>query len=154
MEKLISCKPYIQLLWIGYGEREEEIRFEIEKRNITNIKLLGKVDDPVPYYFISKINIIAWEPWCQETINNSAYEALMCGIPVVGLNFGGLPETFNESEGVFTVPLNSMKYAQKIIQIRDNYNKIQSNVARGREKVIKSFSMEHYVQELFFLYNN
>jgi len=154
MEKLQLDKVNIQLLWIGYGETEDYIKFEIKRININNIKLLGKIDNPVSYYYISKINIIAWEPWCKETINNTVYEALMCGIPIVGLNFGGLPETFDESEGVFTVPLNSIKYAQKIIEIRNNYADINARVTRGREKVIKMFSLEQYVQKLISIYNS
>lgn len=136
MEELKILDPSIQLLWIGYGETEKEIKTQIESRHLTNIKLLGKVSDPVPYYYISKINIVAWEPWCKETINNTVYEALMCVLPVVGLNFGGLPNSFSENEGVFTVPLDRKKYAQKIIYIKNNYSSILPNVLKGKSKVI------------------
>lgn len=154
MEELKTMDYSIQLLWIGYGETAMAIKTQIESRHLTNIKLLGKVSDPVPYYYISKINIVAWEPWCKETINNTVYEALMCELPVIGLNFGGLPNSFNENEGVFTVPLDGKKYAQKIIYIKNNYSSILSDVIKGKSKVINEYSTQVYMQKLFFIYKN
>ena len=152
MEYLKNLSENIQLLWIGYGETETEIKSQVKTKMLDNIHFIGKVSNPVPFYFISKINIIAWEPWCKETINNTAYEALACNIPVVGLNFGGLPETFSEEEGVFTAPLDPKKYAEKILYIKNNYHELKTSVLRGRKKVLRNFSLNSYVAKLYDIY--
>lgn len=152
MEYLKNLPENIQLIWIGYGETETKIKSKVKAKKIDNIHFIGKVSNPVPFYYISKINIIAWEPWCKETINNTAYEALACNIPVVGLNFGGLPETFSEEEGVFTAPLDPKKYAEKILYIKNNYHKLKTNVFRGRKKVFRHFSLKSYVATLYDIY--
>jgi glycosyltransferase involved in cell wall biosynthesis len=154
MSCLKKLPDNIQLLWIGYGDAETEIKARVVRMGLNNIHFIGRVKNPIPYYFISKINIIAWEPWCNETINNTAYEALACNLPVVGLNFGGLINTFSESEGVFTVPLDPVKYAKKIIYIKNNYYNILSNVEHGKNKIIKKYSLDSYVDKLINIYSS
>ncbi len=61
MEFLRKESPEIQLLWIGYGETESEYKNLARLKDLTNIKFLGKINNPIPYYFISKINIVAWD---------------------------------------------------------------------------------------------
>lgn len=152
MEFLRKESPEIQLLWIGYGETESEYKNLARLKDLTNIKFLGKINNPIPYYFISKINIVAWEPWCNETINNTVYEALSCGLPVVGLDMGSLSLEFNENDGVFTVPLDPSAYARKILYIKDNYGTIQQSIKNGKDKVLKHFSLDSYVRRLNELY--
>jgi len=152
MEYLKNLSEKIQLLWVGYGETEIDIKSQVKIKKLDNIHFIGKVSNPVPFYCISKVNIIAWEPWCKETINNTAYEALACNIPVVGLNFGGLPETFSEEEGVFAVPLDSKNYAEKILYIKNNYDKLKPSVLKGRKKVLRNFSLDTYLIKLYDIY--
>lgn len=152
MELLKEQRINVQLIWIGYGETEGEIKEIAKSKKLNNIKFLGKISNPIPYYFISKINIIAWEPWCNETINNSVYEALACKIPVIGFNFGGLPLAFREKEGVIFSNLDPKDYANKILFTKKNYQNVLKSVEFGYEKVKKLNSLEAYVNMLINIY--
>ncbi|MGC9374931.1 MAG: glycosyltransferase family 4 protein [Bacteroidales bacterium] len=152
MEYLKDKEQDIQLLWIGYGETQSEIQKKARSRNLQNIVFLGEINNPIPYYYVSNINIIAWEPWCKESINNTVYEALACELPVVGLHVGGLPIAFDETEGVYTVPLNPIHYAEKILFIKEHYPELHQAVLKGKRKVLENYSLKRYVENLNNIY--
>src|SRR5262249_27173416 len=58
--------------------------------------------DPRHFYQVSKI--VLMPSFCWESFPRVAVEALINGIPVLGSNRGGLPETLQEAGFLFDIP--------------------------------------------------
>jgi len=150
--KILQEYEDIVLIWVGYGETEKIIKKKVKKLGLNNILFIGKQNNTVPFYYLSHVNLVAWEPWCNETINNSVYEALACKRPVIGFNFGGLPLAFKENEGVIFSSLDPKDYANKILFVKRNYETVLKNVEIGYEKIKRLYSLEVYVKKLIKIY--
>lgn len=156
LDVMENLKEYedIKLVWVGYGEKETEIKESAIRRKLYNIVFTGKVDNVVPYYYMSNISINAYEPWCNETINNTVYESLACGKPVVGLNFGGLPNIFNCEDGVLLSSLDSKEYSDVILTIKNNYEYYSNKAIIGKTKVQNNYSIDVYTDRILSVYEN
>lgn len=150
--KILQEYKDIILIWVGYGETEKIIKKKVKNLGLNNIIFVGKQTNTVPFYYASHVNLVSWEPWCNETINNSVYEALACKRPVIGFNFGGLPLAFSENEGVIFSSLNPKDYANKILFVKKNYQNVLKSVEIGYKKIKSEYSLKAYINKLFSIY--
>lgn len=104
-EALINACQMLNLsynydLWIiGDGDQYEYIQYLITNKQLHNVKLLGKKDNPYPYiaqadYFI---NPSIWESYCLVI-----QEALILNIPVIAARCAAIEESFCDDYGIIT----------------------------------------------------
>jgi glycosyltransferase involved in cell wall biosynthesis len=63
-------------------------------------------------------------------------EALVTGIPVISSDVGGIPEMINEKNGVLTTANDEEVFAEKIIELMNNYDKYDKKVISEEAKKI------------------
>lgn len=81
-----------------------------------------------------------------EAFGRVAVEALAAGTPVVGTNSGGLPEIIDHNvTGLLYQPGNYEELAEQIERLLVNRELYEEIVQRGRQSVIKKFSIDQYV---------
>ena len=75
-EKLPQC----DLLWIGEGPKYGAIKSAAEERKVSNVNLIGAIDDPIPYLCAADayLNTSRW-----EGMPIAILEAMSVGLPVV-----------------------------------------------------------------------
>ena len=142
-----------KLIFVGDGPKRQHMQNQIFKNNLTKESILvGLKKEVILYYALSHLSLIPYEPWCMETVNNAVFESLSMETPVLGFNFGALPEIFNEDDGVFTVPLISEQMANKIFKIYTKYSVAHKNAKQGREKIKQNFSIENWTNRIIEVY--
>ena len=99
----------IKLLIVGDGPEKEKLGQEIIDHKLEDrVFLLGKVDDLVPLYRLSKVFVLSSFGMVKEGdfegLGLVFLEAQSFGLPVIGTNSGGIPETFNPGITGILVP--------------------------------------------------
>jgi phosphatidyl-myo-inositol dimannoside synthase len=99
----------IKLLIVGDGPEKEKLKQEIIDHKLDDrVFLLGKVDDLVPLYRFSKVFVLPSFGMVKEGdfegLGLVFLEAQSFGLPVIGTNSGGIPETFNHGITGILVP--------------------------------------------------
>jgi len=81
-------------------------------------------------------------------------EAMAAGRPVVGTCFGGTPEIIRDGVTGYVVnPLQTEKFAGRIIDLLDNQARAEQFGRAGRQRVEKEFSVAGQVQATLAWYN-
>lgn len=122
-EKRINFSWYI----IGSGEEKSEICRLIEKHNVKNeVVLLGEISNPYPYIKQSDLVVVtSFSEACPNVLN----ESKILHVPVITTNFGSAKEFIdNGVNGVITVEENIVNDITKIIENKNYYKEIESNL--------------------------
>lgn len=115
----------------------------IWRKHFANIEEIYALSDCYIFPTVNKSNSIE--------LPLSVIEAMSCNLPVICSNFGGLPNFFQEGDGLFYVTENEDLYS-KLKKIRGKI-KNNSTSAETRKKVI-SYSWENVVTKLEIAYMN
>ncbi len=73
----------------------------IDFGGLKNIKMMSNTPDARQFYAVTKLLLM---PSLMETAGLVAMEAMINGIPVLGSNRGGLPETIGDAGLLFDIP--------------------------------------------------
>src|SRR5256886_4183628 len=92
-------------------------------------------------------------PSLSEGLSNVLLESMAAGAPVVATRVGGNPEVVEDGEtGLLVPPRDPAALAQAICRLLDSPELASRFGQAGRERVIKSFSLERMVQKTESLY--
>jgi glycosyltransferase involved in cell wall biosynthesis len=144
--------PDIVLLVLGKGRKRIELEKQIRGYNLTqNIFLLGRKEN-VPYYLNASDIFVMSSLW--EGLPLSLLEAMVCGLPVVATNVGGIPEIVDEGHSGFLVESkNSLALAKKISYVLNSSPEIRRKMGEvGRKIVEEKFSLDKMVKNYESLY--
>jgi glycosyltransferase involved in cell wall biosynthesis len=101
--ELARRRPDIPLLVVeGRGKAGWLQRTGLDLAALGNIFVMANTPDPRHFYQVSKIVLMPSLWW--ESFPRVAAESLINGIPVLGSNRGGLPETLSEAGFLFDIP--------------------------------------------------
>lgn len=122
----------------GDGDLREEIQENIQRRNLTNVSLLGYVDD-VPK-FLSTLDIYIqpslWEGLCMTVL-----EAMAAELPVVGSDVGGISRNVKDGiSGYVYDPSDINGYVAGIKKLSNKPQKRKDFGKQGRRIVEESFT--------------
>ena len=141
---------------IVFGEKREPIysdaREQISKFNINNrIDFRGLVF-PIEKY-LSEIDILI-APATDEAFGRNLVEAMMLGIPVLALDFGGHKEIIESGVDGFLIKDNNINdyitHIDLLTTDKDLYNKISIN---AHLKAKSKFSVDQHVKQMVEFYN-
>ena len=82
----------INLIIAGDGPLKDHLMKK--SKNLSNIKFLGRVNDP--YAFFDKISLLI-VPSIREPFGNVCIEAGICRVPILASNIDGIPEIINNN---------------------------------------------------------
>jgi glycosyltransferase involved in cell wall biosynthesis len=149
--KLLDAGYNHRLLIIGDGPKMEECRNLIRSLGIDSyVSLMGKCGNVME--LLSKADIFClFSRW--EGLPISVIEAMLCGLPVVASDVGGIPELVEHGKNGYLVPgFNedlAADYLQKLIQDPDK-RRYFGNYARTA--AIDKFTATNMVSEYRLIY--
>ncbi len=104
---LLSAQPRLQMVFIGEGPLDGELRGRMERGELSgHAQLLGPRKAPEIARWLAASDLLCL-PSHKEGCPNVVLEALSCGRPVVGSNVGGIPELLNSESGILVPPADA-----------------------------------------------
>ncbi|WP_144924307.1 glycosyltransferase family 4 protein [Halorubrum salsamenti] len=135
----------IQFKIAGNGDLYEELQAQIRGRGLTNVSLLGLVED-IPA-FLADLDIY-FQPSLWEGLCITVLEAMAAGLPVVGSDVGGIGRNVEEGKsGYLYDPHDTDGFVSGIQKLRTDPNLRRQLGNRGREIVGESFTQKLLVKE-------
>ena len=138
-----------KILIIGIGEQEKElVRLTKELNLKSKIVFIGYVDyvNLSKYYSLADVFV---RPSLSEGLGNVFLEAMVCGLPVIGTEVGGIPDFLKDKEtGLFCEVNNPKDIAEKIKEILENDNLREILVKNGLELVREKYSWDKIAQQM------
>jgi len=157
--RIIEEKNFIQVLNVaeqlqesgiefkigGEGRLFDKLNSEINNRNITNVTLVGHVDD-VPH-FLSQLDIY-FQPSRSEGLCITVLEAMATGLPVVGSNVGGIGNNVESgTSGLLYKPNNTSGFSSAIQKLAKDFKLREYYGAQARRTVAEQFTQQVLVSE-------
>lgn len=137
---------------VGEGYKEEVELVKNLAKKYTNIKFLGKKNgsELVEQYQNSDVFILTSN---YDNYPNVVFEAMACGLPVIGTRVGGIPNQVIDSETGYLVELNNIEQLKnKILELASNKELREKMGQNGRERVEKEFSWDKSAEQLEKIY--
>ena len=136
-EAMAKCAK-LHALWVGNGP-EEPMLHEMAKRSGMSHRhhFTGWVADTDRYYVA--MSFLAFPSVQPEAFGRVAIEAEACGVPVLGSDIGGIPETMEDKvTGYLIEPGNTTAWRDRILDLC-NTRHCQSMGAAARSFAIENF---------------
>ncbi|MEO1941776.1 MAG: glycosyltransferase [Campylobacterales bacterium] len=142
----------VKLVIAGEGPQRRNLERLVEEIGIgKRVLFLGEVKRVEKLY--PAFDIFALPSW-HEALGTSLLEAQSCQLPVVATAVGGIPEAvLDRKTGFLVEPLNPTALREKLKILVKNPNLRTQFGEKGREWVLKNFSIEQMVHRTLSLYN-
>jgi N-acetyl-alpha-D-glucosaminyl L-malate synthase BshA len=145
MRIVVDHFPEARLIIAGDGPTRIEVERKIEALDLcNNVHLLGVKSN------MQEIMCSADMFLLNSTLEGMPLvllEAMSCGLPVVTTPAGGIPELVRPGkDGMVTKGFEQEEYAQAIIELLENEEKLKKFGQAGRKRVEESFSAERVVK--------
>lgn len=146
----------IRLLIIGNGSYMDEL-LELARQ----LELLTRLTyvQAVPYEevpdYLSIMDLLVLpsltKPGWKEQFGRVLIEAMACEVPVVGSDSGAIPEVIGDAGVIF--PEGDVRALRERILLLKNDRTLRTSLAyKGRQRVLRQFTMEKLAKETFDLY--
>ena len=131
-------EPRLHCLWIGDGPGALKLRqLAATHPAARRHHFLGWIQDVHPYY--SAMTMLAFPSIAPETFGRVSVEAQAAGVPVLGSNVGGIPETLQSGvTGVLLPSTDANAWEQAILRMCD------STYRRPMEVAAQEYVQEHF----------
>lgn len=132
----------------------QDLETFIKENNLNNIKLLGKLTKTkMNEEFKNCISVIMPSEYF-ETFGMINIEAAIYGKPSISSNIGGLPEVVeNNKTGLIFEPQNVEQLKQCILTYWNNRDLVTEHGKKAKEKVLKEYNEDLYLERLLNIYN-
>lgn len=141
----IPQKERPKFLVIGHGGIEENYFQQLAGSVGVNIEIKHNVSDKELVFWYNKAKVFLYAP-LNEPFGMVLLEALSCGLPIVAVNEGGIPEIITNNKLGLLVERDEKKFAaaiRKVLQISE------ANAAKQRYEYVKRhWNWEKSVKEL------
>ncbi|MCC7492693.1 MAG: N-acetyl-alpha-D-glucosaminyl L-malate synthase BshA [Fimbriimonadaceae bacterium] len=140
-----------QLVIVGDGPQREEAEKLAHGLGLgCDVTFVGRRDDVASYLACADLYVAASR---EESFGMSALEAMSCGVPVVAMRVGGLPELVAEGEtGLLTPPGEVLPFAQAQIELLNDEPRRAAMGAAARERAVHCFNPAAIVPQYEDLY--
>ncbi|GGW87208.1 glycosyltransferase family 4 protein [Salegentibacter mishustinae] len=130
--------PDLQLLLIGKGRLEDEVREEVKNLKLDDcVHFLGYRNDVLEILSSSQIFVL---PSLIEGLPAVILESMYCETPVVAYNVGGIREVVISGETGWLVTKNDEEgFVESLLEILTNQSKIKKRVSQAKLMVSKNF---------------
>ncbi|MBU8976237.1 glycosyltransferase [Lysobacter sp. MMG2] len=143
----MEVEPSLHCLWVGESLDGDRLRARVAgSPHASRHHFVGLVDDPSPYY--SAFSLLAFPSIAPETFGRVSIEAQACGIPVLGSDVGGVPETLIDGKtGLLLPPDDAVAWRDAILRLCDA-NRRAALGEKAREFVKSRFSYPIIAEQL------
>ena len=146
----------IKLLIVGKGPERENLENLAKELNIANrIKFMGRVDEVESYY--KAANILTLTSYYDNTGDIEGFglvlvEAELRGLPVIGTNSGGIPETISDGVSGFIVGEREIEAIKEKILLLKNNPELYQKVSAAASEWAKQFDWTDIVAKHIEVY--
>jgi glycosyltransferase involved in cell wall biosynthesis len=143
----MTQEPRLHCLWLGDGPDAQELRARAAGHPMANRHHFpGWIHDIHPYY--CALSMLAFPSIAPETFGRVSVEAQAAGVPVLGSNVGGVPETLLPDVSGLLLPAGDVAAWQgAILKMCDPSRRLPMGIA-AREHVRQHFST-HVIADEF-----
>ena len=137
---------------VGDGEEKEILRLKKLVKDYKSIKFLGKKtgEELIKIYQNSDVFCITS---IYDNYPNVVFEAMACGLPVIGTKVGGIISQIVNGKTGILVELNNLERLKEAILKLSNSERLRIEMGeKGRERVEKEFSWDKSAEKLEKLY--
>lgn len=141
-----------ELIFIGDGPYREEVERLIKERKLENrVRFLGVLRGETLVEAINACEVFLITS-LSETQSMTTLQAMACGLPVVVINAGGIPEYVSDGQAGYVIDSGREDlFVEKLIELLLNPELAQRMGEAGKES-IKQFSPELIVDQFEKLY--
>jgi len=153
MSRIIKEVPDTLLVFVGDGIMEEELRLLSKKLGVDkHMKFAGFVGDSFKKTLFYKSADIFAFPSLAECFPIVNLEAMVCGVPIVASNIGGIPDAVKDGEnGLLVTPKDSKALSDAIIYLLETEDVCEKMGRNGAEKA-KDYSWDKIAEETDKIY--
>jgi 1,2-diacylglycerol 3-alpha-glucosyltransferase len=148
--KMIEKKD-IFLLIVGSGPYLKKYRKMAKELKIKNIRFTGFVKDELLPAVYHCADILA-SPSDTETQGLTFIEAMVCGLPLIGVRRGGAKDIIIDKKNGFLIRPDSPSEMAKKIKILIENERLARKMGRAGQKMVKRYSIEAVTDRLLELY--
>ncbi len=142
----------LNLLVVGSGDDEMVEACLRENSLDDNGVMVGRVENPVPYYQSSDIFVL---PSAFEGIPLTLLEAMASGLPCVATSVGGMPEVIVDgANGYLVQPGDKEGLSQAILRVHDNKIESQEVSEKARITIENRFSSTRMLHDYLDVYGS
>jgi glycosyltransferase involved in cell wall biosynthesis len=134
--------------FLGDGECFNEMTSFANKYNLSNVELLGNVNNPVE--FMSKSKIFVSIQQANNYPSQSLLEAMACENAIIASDVGETRKLVTEKEGLL-INLKAEEIADAIIELVNDEEKMQTLGKLARSKVMNEHTVEKYLEYFYSL---
>ncbi len=140
-----------QLIIVGDGKLRDKLKNLSKELNIDkNVVFTGFRNDVPSFLNIADIFVMAS---LDEGLCTSILDALTLNKVVVATDAGGIPEIIKENEtGFLAVKGDVDSLSEKLIMVLKSLDKYKKKFSKGREYILKNFSVENMVNGNYEVY--
>lgn len=148
--QLLPRYPDLRYVIAGEGVERTAIQQRIKTLKLEEHVLLAGMVQPVAALLRRAEMVIM--PSLIEPLGMAQIEALSLGIPVIGSNVGGIPETISHRKtGLLAEPGDLQSWQEAIAWSLDHPEQMQAMAATGRADVLARFSVDANIERLLNL---
>ncbi len=141
-----------KLVLIGEGPEQPHVQQLVKELNLSDsVAFLGALDQVEPLFHCADLFLL---PSAQESFGLTALEAMMCGVPVIGSEAGGLPEVITHGETGYLFPIgDTQAMAQSAISLLTNSGEHERFRQAARVRAQEFFNADQLIPqyEAFYL---
>lgn len=136
----IEREQNLHCLWVGDGPDAQALRTRAAAHPLgSRHHFRGWADDVLPYY--NALSMLAFPSITPETFGRVSVEAQAAGVPVLGSDLGGIPETLSAgSTGILLPPGEVDAWRDAILALCDPARRLPMGQA-AQAFVLRNFSM-------------
>lgn len=151
VSRLRAHCPGLQVVHVGVGELESEVRAEIDRLNLTHtVRLLGRLADPWRVLGLADASLLTSEA---EGCPNASLESQALGVPIVLTDAGGAAETVDEGKTGFACPVGDVQgLADRLITLVRDPGRRAAMGEAGPTWITRRFSMQAMIEAHLLLY--
>ena len=136
---------------IGDGPDREKIESYCDNRMLrSNFTFTGFISDLELYLKSLDIFLMSSK---EEGLGTSLLDAMICKIPIVSTNAGGIPEiVIHEKTGLLADVKDSKGLADNVLRLVEDHELKEKLVRNAKQQVVQEYSKEHTAQKTETIY--
>ena len=147
--ELKQKNPQLELLVIGYGENEKELRNYVNREQLSGIHFLGfRRDVPKLLQITDIVSLLSH----REGLPKSIMEAMVTSIPCVVTNTRGLKDLVKSNENGFVVNHEDDTMLVKAFTVLTQNEQIRKQMGQTAKKLVKPYLLERVLKEYVEIY--
>ncbi len=140
----------VSLICLGDGPTFTHCQRFVQENNLNSqIHFAGQVNDPYPYYLMSKIMIL---PSLYEGNPISILEGMDCGLPIVATKVGGIPDVIKDGENGLLFDVNNKESCFDMILKLLSDSDLYAYISKKNLSDVNLYSIETVCNEYLSLF--